>query len=49
MNLITTALKQQECLTHEIKVWQLVVCELLKQVSDMESAEASDTTGAEGD
>lgn len=33
----------------EIKAWQLVVCELLKQVSDMKSAGASDTTGAEGD
>lgn len=49
VKLITIALKQQECLMHEIKAWQLVVCELLKQVSDMESAGASDTTGAEGD
>lgn len=46
VKLITAALKQQECLMHGIKVWQLVGCELLKQVSDLESAGASDTTGA---
>lgn len=44
VNLITIALKQQECLIHEIKAWQLVVYEFLKQVSDMKST--SDTSRA---
>lgn len=49
MNSEAIALKQQEYVIHGIKPWKLVVCELLKQVCDMESAGASDTRSAAAD